>query len=502
MNMLWQECADCLRTELTPQQYDTWIMPLIAEEDATVLRLYAPNRFFAQWVQHKFQGRIQEILEQHCAEPPQIILLAYDSADPKLAPVQISAPKAANANSLMAPGGVPPQSSNQAKEPPSNQASKQSITVPLASTTRGSGSPRAIVGSEPSNKLPHQGRIRPQFNFANFIEGKSNRMALAAAQSVAENPCSDYNPLYIYGGVGLGKTHLLQAIGNQIKENYPDANVVYLGAERFINTMLGALRVKAMPDFKRFYRAVDVLLIDDVHMFGGKVRSEEELLHTFNALMEDGRQLVLAGGSHPKSIDKLDECLASRLCSGLLVAVDPPEQETRTAILMKKAEAWGLPLPMDAATYIAGRLKGNVRDLEGALKRLMVYHGSGAGGETASTSGDITITEAKKVLRPLFVEQDKRVSLDNIQRVVADYYQIKMADMKSSRRTQSIARPRQMAMYLARGLTEHSLPEIGEAFGGRHHTSVLHACKRIEELLQEDTQTEEDYRKLRCKLAS
>ena len=481
MNMLWRECTDCLRTELTTQQYDTWIMPLMAEADASALRLYAPNRFIAQWVQDKFQARIQEILQQCCAEPPQVILLAADEANES------------KANNPLILNGVPPQGSEQSSNPGSSQSSKQAIPPPALNIHRGSGSPRAIVGGESSNNLSHQGRIRPQYNFANFVEGKSNRIALAAAKRVAETPASDYNPLTIYGGVGLGKTHLLQAIGNEIQANYPHANVVYLGAERFINTMVGALRVKAMPDFKRFYRSVDVLLIDDVHMFGGKERSQEELAHTFNALMEEGRQIVLAGARHPKSIAKLDEGLASRLCSGLLVAVEPPERETRAAILMQKAQQCGLPLPADVAMDIAGRLKGNVRDLEGALKRLQAY--------SDNTRGDVTIDQAKKALRPLFVEQNKRVTIANIQRAVAEHYEVNMGDMKSKRRPRSIARPRQMAMYLARVLTEHSLPEIGEAFGGKHHTSVLHAYRQIEELRQKDGEMEEDYRKLRQKLA-
>ena len=322
------------------------------------------------------------------------------------------------------------------------------------------------------------------FTFDSFVEGKSNQLAFAAAQQVAQNPGGSYNPLFIYGGVGLGKTHLMHAVGQAMLEKNPEAKIVYLHSERFVADMVKALQLKAIDEFKNFYRSLDALLIDDIQFFAGKERSQEEFFHTYNALLEGGQQMILTCDRYPKEIDGVEERLKSRFGWGLTVAVEPPELETRAAILINKAEQLGFFLSKDAAFFIAQRIRSNVRELEGALKRVIAH--------AQFTSRQIDIDLIRESLKDLLALQDKLVTVDNIQRVVADYYKLKMSDMLSKRRSRSVARPRQIAMSIAKDLTNHSLPEIGESFGGRDHTTVIHACRKIKALSIEDREVKQD----------
>jgi chromosomal replication initiator protein len=361
----------------------------------------------------------------------------------------------------------------------------------MAPSNETSGS---LVDTIIEGKLSHRGTLNHENTFDNFVEGKSNQLARAAAMQVAENPGFAYNPLFIYGGVGLGKTHLMHAVGNHLRLKKPDAKIVYLHSETFVGTMVNALQLNAINDFKRFYRSADALLIDDIQFFAGKERSQEEFFHTFNALLEGGQQIILTSDRYHKEIDGLEERLKSRFGWGLTVAVEPPELETRAAILMNKAALSHVTLPNDAAMFIAQRLRSNVRELEGALKRVIAH---------ANFKGEsISVELIKEALRDLFSLQDKLVTIDNIQRTVAEYYKIKMSDMLSKRRNRSVARPRQVAMCLSKELTNHSLPEIGDGFGGRDHTTVMHACKQIANLRQGSIDIEEDYNNLLRLLSS
>jgi len=331
-------------------------------------------------------------------------------------------------------------------------------------------------------------RLVEGYTFERFVEGKSNQLALAAAQQVAEHPGASYNPLFLYGGVGLGKTHLMHAVGNAMRRQNPDAKIVYLHSERFVADMVKALQLNAINDFKRFYRSVDALLIDDIQFFANKDRSQEEFFHTFNALLEGGQQMILTCDRYPKEMEGVEERLKSRFGWGLTVAVEPPDLETRVAILMKKAEQSHIALAPDAAFFIAQRIRSNVRELEGALKRVIA--------SANFTGRPFDIELIKDSLKDLLALQDKQVSLDNIKRKAAEYYKIKVADLMSKRRNRSVARPRQVAMALAKELTQHSLPEIGDAFGGRDHTTVLHACRKIKELRDTNSDISEDYQNL------
>jgi chromosomal replication initiator protein len=334
----------------------------------------------------------------------------------------------------------------------------------------------------------HQHNLVDGYTFSSFVEGKSNQLALAASQQVVESPGDAYNPLFLYGGVGLGKTHLMHAVGNALRQRKPDAKIVYLHSERFVADMVKALQLNAINDFKRFYRSVDALLIDDIQFFANKDRSQEEFFHTFNALLEGGQQMILTCDRYPKEIDGVEERLKSRFGWGLTVAVEPPELETRVAILMKKAEQAGINISHEAAFFIAQRIRSNVRELEGALKRVIA--------SANFTGRPFDIDLIKESLKDLLALQDKQVSLDNIKRTAADYYKIKVADLLSKRRNRSVARPRQVAMALSKELTNHSLPEIGDAFGGRDHTTVLHACRKITELRETTSDIGEDYKNL------
>lgn len=342
--------------------------------------------------------------------------------------------------------------------------------------------------SEVHEALQHQHNLVSGYTFSAFVEGKSNQLALAAASQVAENPGEAYNPLFLYGGVGLGKTHLMHAVGNALKAHRPGARIVYLHSERFVADMVKALQLNAISDFKRYYRSVDALLIDDIQFFAKKDRSQEEFFHTFNALLESGQQMILTCDRYPKEIDGLEERLKSRFGWGLTVAVEPPDLETRVAILMNKANQARLDLPPESAFFIAQRIRSNVRELEGALKRVIA--------SANFTKRPVDVELVKESLKDLLALQDKQVSLDNIQRTVAEYYKIKVADLNSRRRNRSVARPRQVAMALAKELTNNSLPEIGDSFGGRDHTTVLHACRKIKELRETSSDIHEDYKNL------
>jgi len=455
--IIWQECIDCLRAELPSQQFNTWIRPLHVELDSSVLRILAPNRFILDWVKGKFLPRIEEI---------------------------VAAGQAAVKDNLAR--AVQAQASNTQAQP--------SPKPPIQFKTSSAEAERRKVDIVIEGKLRHRGALNVENTFDNFVEGKSNQLARAAAMQVAENPGYAYNPLFIYGGVGLGKTHLMHAIGNYLVAKKPNAKVVYLHSETFVATMVTALQLNAINEFKRFYRSVDALLIDDIQFFAGKERSQEEFFHTFNALLEGGQQIILTCDRYHKEINGLEERLKSRFGWGLTVAVEPPELETRAAILMNKAALCNVELPNDVAMFIAQRLRSNVRELEGALKRVIAH--------SNFTGQKIDLDLIKEALRDLFALQDKLVTIDNIQRSVAEYYKIKMADMLSKRRNRSVARPRQVAMSLSKELTNHSLPEIGDAFGGRDHTTVMHACKQVKKLRHSSIDIQEDYNNLLRSLSS
>ena len=353
-------------------------------------------------------------------------------------------------------------------------------------------SPKPLITKDKSKKIPFledkEDSLFENFTFETFVEGKSNNIALAAAKQVADLPKGAYNPLFIYGGVGLGKTHLMHAVGNKLKEKDPSKRIVYIHSERFVSDMVKSLQLGAINEFKQFYRGVDALLIDDIQFFAGKEQSQEELFHTFNALLEGGQLMILTCDRYPKEIEGLEERLKSRLGWGLPVIVEPPELETRVAILLKKAEELNLNMPQDCAFFISERIRSNVRELEGALKRV------GANAKFANKEVDLNLI--KESLRDLLAIQARQVSIDNIQKTVSDYFNIRLSDLLSSKRNRSLARPRQLSMSLAKELTNHSLPEIGDAFGGRDHTTVLHACKKIGELRQGNTELDEDYKNL------
>ncbi|MCP5149927.1 MAG: chromosomal replication initiator protein DnaA [Ectothiorhodospiraceae bacterium] len=444
---LWKKCLDRLEGELSAQQFNTWIRPLQAVEEADEIRLLAPNHFVRDWVNENLVGVITQTLEWIAEGPaPAVIVLV---------------------------GSRPPECEN--------------VPAPLVATpVNGSATAAGVNGTASlGDRRRRVSGLRPSFVFENFVEGKSNQLARAASSQVAENPGGSYNPLFIYGGVGLGKTHLMHAVGNAILARKPRANVIYLHSERFVADMVTALQHNQISEFKRFYRSVDALLIDDIQFFAGKERSQEEFFHTFNALLEDQQQVVLTCDRYPKEVDGLEERLKSRFGWGLTVAIEPPELETRVAILMRKAQQFELELPRDVAFFVAQRIRSNVRELEGALRRVMAY--------AEFTARPVSMELVKEALKDLLQLQDKLVTMENIQRTVAQFYKIRASDLTSKRRTRSIARPRQVAMALAKELTHHSLPEIGEAFGGRDHTTVLHACRKVAELRENDSSIAEDY---------
>lgn len=483
----WQQCLDLLRGEVPSHQFNTWIRPLNHRQDGTALVLLAPNRFVGNWVRDKYLHRIQELMSQFGATDAQVLVeVSARSGRPARPARRMTEPvqpapaddgDLSRADTVKEPDGARTGHPKPGTEPATLVAERLNNDPMPVQTT---GSQRG--------KGKFQSYLNPGFSFASFVEGKSNQLALAASQQVADNAGGAYNPLFIYGGVGLGKTHLMQAIGNHIVEQNPGAKVVYLHSERFVADMVKALQLNAMAEFKRFYRSLDALLIDDIQFFAKKDRSQEEFFHTFNALLEGNQQVILTCDRYPKEIEGLEDRLKSRFGWGLTVAVEPPDLETRVAILMKKAEKQRVKLPADAAFFIAQRIRSNVRELEGALKRVVA--------NSQFTGAAINTAFVKESLKDLLALQDKQVSIDNIQRTVAEYYKIKISDLHSKRRSRSIARPRQVAMALAKELTQHSLPEIGEAFGGRDHTTVLHACRKVRELRETTLDINEDYNNL------
>ncbi len=431
---LWEKCLGRLEGELSPQQFNTWIRPLHAIEDGASLRLLAPNRFVLDWVNERFIEQINTIVVQ----------LATGRA-PR---VQIEV-----------------------------GAKRQTATAPSAAQ-QGLAPRGGARDSSPT-------WLNPEYTFDSFVAGKSNELARAASLQAAQDLTGAYNPLFIYGGVGLGKTHLMHAIGNYIKQHRPDARVVYLHSERYVADMVKALQHNTINDFKRYYRSVDALLIDDIQFFAGKERSQEEFFHTFNALLEGQHQVVMTCDRYPKEVSGLEERLTSRFGWGLTAVIEPPELETRVAILLSKAEQTQAQVPDDVAFFIAKRFRANIRELEGALRRVVA--------NARFTNRPITLDLAKEALRDLLALQDKLVTIENIQKTVADYYKMRVADLLSPRRSRMLARPRQVAMALAKELTNNSLPEIGRAFGGRDHTTVLHACRKVCELKESDSRIAEEY---------
>jgi len=435
---IWDQCLSQLENELSAQQFSTWIRPLQVDFADNNIHLLAPNQFVRDWVSEHFLTSITGILNRISKHPPDVF-------------IEIGSQKLAGEISDQSQPDFNPM-------PATHKKSKSSST------------------------------LNPNFTFDTFVEGKSNQLARAASMQIAENPGGSYNPMLIYGGVGLGKTHLMHAVGNALIKKNPDANVVYLHSERFVADMVKALQHNRINEFKGYYRTVDALLIDDIQFFAKKERSQEEFFHTFNALLEGQSQIIMTCDRYPKEIDGLDDRLKSRFGWGLPVAIDPPELETRVAILLSKASLSGVDLPNEVAFFIAKRLPSNIRELEGALRRVIA--------NSSFTGKPITLDFAKDALRDLLALQAKLVTIDNIQKMVAEYYKIRIADLLSKRRNRSIARPRQMAMALCKELTNHSLPEIGDAFGGRDHTTVIHACRKINELKEEELMIQEDFTNL------
>jgi chromosomal replication initiator protein len=452
MEGFWLTCLGRFQEELPHQQFNTWIKPLRVENDGSAFNIIAPNRFVMQWIKDRFLGRIEVMGEEYFSRPVSVVLSMATSAQ--------NAPLVSAAASL-APvvGNTPPAD----------------YIAPI-------NTPPALTRILPATLEAH--RLNPNFTFDNFVNGKANQLARAAALQVSERPGSGYNPFFVYGGVGLGKTHLVQAIGNQVLAHNPQAKIRYIHAEQYVSDVVRAYQHKSFDAFKRYYHSLDLLLIDDIQFFGGKTRTQEEFFYAFNALVDAHKQVIITCDSFPKEIADMDERLVSRFGWGLTVAVEPPELEMRVAILLKKAAAEKVVLDDQVAFFIAKHIRSNVRELEGALKRVLAY--------SRFTGEAITVVLAKEALRDLLAVQNRQVSVDNIQKTVADYYKIKVSDMFSKKRVRSIARPRQVAMALAKELTHLSLPDIGEAFGNRDHTTVLHACRKIQELRNADADINRD----------
>ena len=434
MNKFWSHCLSQFEKELPAQQFITWIKPLsVHPNSATALTVIAPNRFVLQWIRYKFFTRLQSLANEHFGVPITIDLLLADKSSP-------STPAPTNTLPTPAPAGP------------------------------------AAIGALPARPLlPRDlSRLNPASTFDSFVTGKANELARAAAAQVAEKSGVAYNPLFIYGGVGLGKTHLAHAIGNYFRAHVPHGKVRYIHAEQYVSDVVRAYQHKNFDDFKRYYHSLDMLLIDDIQFFSGKSRTQEEFFYAFNALIESHKQVVITCDTYPKEIAGMENRLISRFGWGLTVAVEPPELEMRVAILIKKAEQETITLPEDVAFFLARHIQSNVRELEGGLKRILAY--------ARFTGHDITVDLCREALRDLLAVQNRQISIENIQKTVADYYKIKVSEMYSKKRTRNVARPRQIAMALAKELTQLSLPDIGEAFGGRDHTTVLHACRKVTDL--------------------
>lgn len=422
MNDFWQHCLSFFAKELGQQQFVTWIQPLRCAVAGTQVTITAPNGFVQRWVRDRFQARILEIARERLGSNAAVDLVLAERST--AAPATIATPEA---------------------QPP-----------------------------KPAPPVRDISRLNPGFTFDTFVTGKANDLARAAARQVAEKPGSAYNPLFVYGGVGLGKTHLIHAIGNHLRAHAPESKIRYIHAEQYVSDVVRAYQHKAFDDFKRYYHSLDLLLIDDIQFFSGKNRTQEEFFYAFNALVEAHKQVIITCDTYPKEISGIENRLISRFGWGLTVAVEPPELEMRVAILLKKADADGLALDENVAFFIAKHIQSNIRELEGALKRVLAY--------SRFTGQPITVDLAREALRDVLASQSRQVSIENIQKTVADYYKIKVSEMYSKKRTRNVARPRQVAMALAKELTQMSLPDIGEAFGGRDHTTVLHACRKIAQL--------------------
>ncbi len=435
---LWKRCTEHLEHQLSAQQFNTWIRPLQAVEEAETLRLLAPNQFVLDQVQSQFLEMIHSAVVRTSGQLSPALVLEIGTR----------------------------RTQKEGTDTEESQGGNKRTRTPIL----------------------RQNNLNAGFTFENFVQGKSNQIAHAASLQVAGNVGGAYNPLFIYGGTGLGKTHLMHAIGNVIRKQNAEARVVYLHSERFVADMIKALQHNAIDEFKRFYRSVNALMIDDIQFFAGKERSQEEFFHTFNTLLENQQQIILTCDRYPKEVNGLEERLKSRFGWGLTVAIEPPELETRVAILMSKAQQMGIELPDEVAFFIAKRIRSNVRELEGALRRVSA--------NAHFTGRPITPEFAKEALRDLLALQEKLITIENIQKTVAEYYKIRVGDLLSAKRSRSIARPRQVAMALAKELTSHSLPEIGDAFGGRDHTTVIHACRKVKALNESDARISEDYTNL------
>ena len=496
MNDFWAHCSAFLERELTPQQFQTWIKPLAPlafDEDANTLRIAAPNRFKLDWVKNQFSGRISDLARDFWRSPVEVQFVL----DPK-AGAGVRGPGAGShgASGASGPNGSGAALGGNGADPA--YAASALITNSAASAApadidRPSLDPNETAAGQrtwrPGNgsRAGAQGdsayersKLNPVLTFDNFVTGKANQLARAAAIQVAGNPGVSYNPLFLYGGVGLGKTHLIHAIGNQLLNEKTDARIRYIHAEQYVSDVVKAYQRKAFDEFKRYYHSLDLLLIDDIQFFSGKSRTQEEFFYAFEALVANKAQVIITSDTYPKEITGIDDRLISRFDSGLTVAIEPPELEMRVAILMKKAQSEGVMVSEDVSFFVAKHLRSNVRELEGALRKILAYskfHGR-----------EITIELTKEALKDLLTVQNRQISVENIQKTAADFYNIKVADMYSKKRPANIARPRQIAMYLAKELTQKSLPEIGELFGGRDHTTVLHAVRKIADERSKDAQ--------------
>ena len=440
---IWNSCLQTFERDLPSQQFATWIRPLATALEGKTLKLLAPNRFVLQWVKDRFGARIAALASEAAGAPVTIDYAVADAAP--AVPARSSAPP-----SDIAVDAAP------AAPAPVDRSPAVAKVVPL-----------------PGVRKTDASSLNPTFDFASFVSGKANQLARAAALQVADHPTS-YNPLFVYGGVGLGKTHLIQAIGNHILLDNPAAKIRYIHAETYVSDVVRAYQHKAFDEFKRHYRTLDLLLIDDIQFFGGKSRTQEEFFYLFNTLIEAHKQVVITCDTYPKEIAGIEERLISRFGWGLTVALEPPELEMRVAILLAKAQSVGMRMDEQVAFFIAKHIRSNVRELEGALKRVLAY--------SNFHRQEITLALAKDALRDLLAVQNRQISIENIQKTVADYYKVRISDMHSKKRSRAVARPRQVAMALAKELTQMSLPEIGGNFGGRDHTTVLHACRQVAKL--------------------
>ncbi len=476
---VWNRCLSHLSNELTHEEMSTWVLCLQPLETNEGIRLLAPNRFVHDWVKSHYAERISSIAKKLAETESYNVLLDIGNGEtPAPAkPVENDSYTEPHHRSAVDANPLNINTDNQRGD-----SGSSSYANPVVAR-----SAPAHIRPEPRRTEPFKTALNPQFTFDTYVEGKSNQLGRAAAVQIGQNPGTSYNPLFIYGGVGLGKTHLMQAVGN-LMVSQGKKRVQYLHSERYVREMVKSLQNYTINEFKKHYRSLDALLIDDIQFFANKERTQEEFFHTFNALIEEGQQIILTSDRYPKEINGVEERLKSRFGWGLTVAIEPPELETRVAILNNKAEQSGYPLPEDVSFFIAQRIVSNVRELEGALRRVIA--------NSQFTGKPITIEFAKEALRDLLAVQEKLITIENIQKTVCEYYKVRSSELLSKKRSRSIARPRQVAMHLSKTLTRHSLPEIGEAFGGRDHTTVLHAHRKIKELEQSDNRMEEDLKML------